>query len=168
VGSRPLGHHPDRRTTYRLKNKEQTTFKKESFVDQIAFSIDRALHEIIHAIQTFPKAAMFALAEDGYDSLFEQLVACIISIRTFDEVSLVAARRLFTLARTPEEIAASTPSAIDERISETTFHERKAAQNRCHASASESSPGSWTMSLTLLRRSVGGWSSIASVSRPRG
>jgi hypothetical protein len=36
---------------------------------------------------------MFALAEEGHRTLFEQLVACILSIRTRDEVSLVAARR---------------------------------------------------------------------------
>lgn len=71
---------------------------------------------------------MFALAEAGYDSLFEQLVACILSIRTYDEVSLVAAQRLFAMARTPDEIAASTPAALDGQIADTTFHERKAAQ----------------------------------------
>jgi endonuclease III len=48
---------------------------------------------------------MFALAEEGYRGLFEQLVACILSIRTRDEVSLVAARRLFEAARRPEQIA---------------------------------------------------------------
>ncbi len=71
---------------------------------------------------------MFALAAAGYDSLFEQLVACILSIRTFDEVSLVAAQRLFEVARAPEEIAAMTPAILDGCIGDTTFHERKAAQ----------------------------------------
>ena len=37
---------------------------------------------------------MFALAEEGHRTLFEQLVACILSIRALDEVSLVAARRV--------------------------------------------------------------------------
>ena len=31
---------------------------------------------------------MFALAEEGHATLFEQLIACILSIRTRDEVSL--------------------------------------------------------------------------------
>ena len=48
---------------------------------------------------------MFALAEEGHRSLFEQLVACILSIRTRDEVSVEAARRLFAVARRPERIA---------------------------------------------------------------
>ena len=34
---------------------------------------------------------MFQLADEGYDSVFEILVACIISIRTFEEVTLHAA-----------------------------------------------------------------------------
>ena len=47
---------------------------------------------------------MFALAELGHRSLLEQLVACILSIRTRDEVSLVAARRLFGSAPTARDI----------------------------------------------------------------
>ena len=44
---------------------------------------------------------MFGLADEGFDSPFEQLVACIISIRTYDEVMLPTARRFFARARTP-------------------------------------------------------------------
>lgn len=73
---------------------------------------------------------MFALAEDGYRSLFEQLVACILSIRTMDEVSLVAARRLFDAAPGPAALAALAPSAIDRLIGDTSFHESKARQIR--------------------------------------
>ena len=48
---------------------------------------------------------MFELAERGHRSLFEQLVACIISIRTLDEVSLPTALKLFERASTPDAIA---------------------------------------------------------------
>lgn len=44
---------------------------------------------------------MFALATEGRTSLFERLVACIVSIRTRDEVSVPAALRLLRLGRTP-------------------------------------------------------------------
>jgi endonuclease-3 len=71
---------------------------------------------------------MFELAEEGYNSPFEQLVACMISIRTLDEMSLPAARRLFQRARTPEEIDKLTPSQIDDLIHDSSFHERKAVQ----------------------------------------
>jgi endonuclease-3 len=71
---------------------------------------------------------MFELADEGYRAPFEQLVACIISIRTFDEVSLPTARRLFTRARTPEEMHRLTPEQIDAEIRTCTFHEPKARQ----------------------------------------
>jgi endonuclease III len=73
---------------------------------------------------------MFALAEEGYRSLFEQLVACILSIRTRDEVSLVAARRLFALACAPHDIARLGTTELDALIGDTTFHLAKAEQIR--------------------------------------
>lgn len=71
---------------------------------------------------------MFELAEEGFSSPFEQLVACMISIRTYDEVSLPTARKLFRRAGTPEQISQLTVNEIDALISASTFHERKAEQ----------------------------------------
>lgn len=93
-----------------------------------SFDIDRALKLISKAVTPWPKAAMFELAEDGFNSPFEQLAACMISIRTYDEVSLPTARKLFARARTPAEMVKSTPVEIDGLIHACTFHERKAAQ----------------------------------------
>ena len=93
-----------------------------------AFDIDLAIKRIREAVQPFAKAAMFELAEDGFNSPFEQLVACIISIRTYDEVMLPTARKLFARARTPEQISRMTPQEIDELIRPSTFHENKAFQ----------------------------------------
>lgn len=93
-----------------------------------SFDIDTAVQRIREAVRPFPKAAMFELAEDGFDSPFQQLVACIISIRTLDEVMLPTARNLFRLARTPSEITRLTPAEIDDLIRASTFHERKARQ----------------------------------------
>ena len=92
------------------------------------FSIGTALARIRRVVRPLPKAAMFALAEEGYRSLFEQLVACILSIRTRDEVSLVAARRLFAAARTPAQMARLGAAEIDRRIHDTAFHKPKAKQ----------------------------------------
>ena len=92
------------------------------------FDIDLAIERISVAVQPWPKAAMFELAELGFDSPFEQLVACMISIRTYDEVSLPTAKRFFERARTPAEINQLTPGEIDHLIEKCTFHERKAAQ----------------------------------------
>lgn len=92
------------------------------------FDIDLAMERINAVVQPWPKAAMFELAEDGFDSPFEQLVACMISIRTYDEVSLPTARKLFARARTPAQMSKLTPDEIDSLINTSTFHERKAAQ----------------------------------------
>ena len=79
-------------------------------------------------MRPFPTAALFELADDGYASPFEVLIACIISIRTYDETTLVVARRLFARARTPAEVAGLTPGEIDTLIGACTYHEAKAGQ----------------------------------------
>lgn len=90
--------------------------------------IDRAIDRIREAVRPYPKAAMFVLAEEGYRSPFEQLIACIISIRTYDEVSLPVCRHLFGQARNPAQVSELTPDEIDRLIRESTFHDRKAQQ----------------------------------------
>jgi endonuclease-3 len=92
------------------------------------FDIDLALNLIDTAVKPWPKAAMFELAEEGFNSPFEQLVACMISIRTYDEVTLPTARRLFERARTPLQMNQLTSEEIDSLIRTSTFHERKAGQ----------------------------------------
>jgi endonuclease-3 len=92
------------------------------------FDIDLALRRIREAIRPYPKAALFELAEQGFDSVFEQLVACLISIRTRDETTIPVARRLFARARTPAEMGRLTPQEIDALIGACTFHEPKARQ----------------------------------------
>ncbi|HTP07135.1 MAG TPA: endonuclease III [Anaerolineae bacterium] len=97
-------------------------------MSKTAFDIDQAIERIRVAVAPFPKAAMFELADEGFDSPFEQLIACIISIRTYDEVMLPIARRFFARARTPLEVIQLTPAEIDALIVASSFHERKAQQ----------------------------------------
>lgn len=92
------------------------------------FDIGVAIRRIRKAVKPWPKAALFELAEDGFTTTFEQLLACLISIRTYDEVTLPVSRRLFERARTPAEISALTYEELDALISPSTFHERKASQ----------------------------------------
>ena len=73
---------------------------------------------------------MFELSERGHRTLFEQLVACIISIRTRDEVSLPTALRLFERAPTPEAIAKLSVARIDRLIHASSFHLAKAESIR--------------------------------------
>lgn len=93
-----------------------------------SFDIDVALDRIEDAVRPYPKAAMFQLADEGYGDVFEQLLSCIISIRTYDEVSLPVSRALFARARTPAEVARLSWEELDRLIDRSTFHERKASQ----------------------------------------
>lgn len=80
------------------------------------------------AVEPFPRAALFELADEGHGSAFEQLVACILSIRTRDETLLPMARALFQRARTPAEMLELSHAELDRLIQASTFHERKAGQ----------------------------------------
>ncbi len=86
------------------------------------------LRRIRATVRDFADAAMFELAAEGHDSVFEQLVACIISIRTRDEVMIRLARDLFARAPTPQAMARLDPSTIDTLIGAASFHEAKARQ----------------------------------------
>lgn len=59
---------------------------------------------------------------------FQQLVACIISIRNQDEVSLPASLSLFRLGKQPAELAKTPVKDIDDAISASTFHLQKACR----------------------------------------
>src|SRR5262245_41097428 len=70
------------------------------------FDIEEAMRRLREATTPYPKAALFELFAEGHTSLFEILVACIISIRTLDETTLPVARALFARAPTPAALAA--------------------------------------------------------------
>jgi endonuclease III len=92
------------------------------------FDIHLAIAKVREAVRPYPPAAMFQLAQEGYSTLFEQLIACIISIRTYDETTLPAARSLFSKARTAQEFVKLRVEEVDGLIRSSTFHERKAPQ----------------------------------------
>src|SRR5207244_7115786 len=93
-----------------------------------SFDINEVMRRVAEAVKPYPKAAMFELADEGFASPFEQLIACMISIRTLDEVTLPTARRLFAVARTPAEVKGLSVPEIDRLIGTCTFHEPKAKQ----------------------------------------
>jgi endonuclease-3 len=91
------------------------------------FDIEEAMPRIEKAIAPFPKAGLFLLHEEGYTSLFEQLVACMLSIRTLDEVMLPLSRQLFAVARTPRQVAELPHDRLQALIRSTSFSDTKAA-----------------------------------------
>lgn len=76
---------------------------------------------------------MFALAELGWTSVFAQLVACIISVRTRDETTLPAALALLRRAPDARAMAALSESEIAGLIAAATFPQQKARNIRAIA-----------------------------------
>ena len=90
------------------------------------FDLDTVLAHVEAAIRPYPKAAMFDLFERGYNSLFEQLISCIISIRTLDETTIPVSLRLFEQARTPEQLLALDIPTLTQLLYGTTYPDQKA------------------------------------------
>ena len=91
-----------------------------------AFDIHTVIRRIRQEVKQFADAAMFDLAEQGFATPFHQLAACIISVRTRDEVSLPAALRLFKEAPTAAEVNRLGVKKIAELIRPASFYETKA------------------------------------------
>src|SRR5947209_15145263 len=92
------------------------------------FEIDVVMERVREAVRPFPRAMLFQLYEEGHTSAFEMLVACLISVRTRDESSLVMARSLFARARTPAQMARLDINEIDALIGKSAFHLVKSEQ----------------------------------------
>ena len=93
---------------------------------KLPFDVDEVFRRLRKAVEPFAPAAMFQLADEGFGTAFQQLVACILSIRTLDEVMIPTAKRLFARAATPAEVAGLSVHQIDALIRTSTFHETKA------------------------------------------
>ena len=61
------------------------------------FNLSIVLKRIEKAVKPYPKAAMFELFERGYSTLFEQLISCVISIRTLDETTIPVSKNFSKL-----------------------------------------------------------------------
>lgn len=92
------------------------------------FPIAEALARVREAVQAYPPAALFQLAEEGFRDPFAILVACIVSVRTLDEVTIPVARRLFQRARRPCELAELPIDELARLLQPAAFADRKAHQ----------------------------------------
>ncbi|MDB5207709.1 MAG: endonuclease [Flavisolibacter sp.] len=90
------------------------------------YDIPDMLARIEKAVVSFPKAAMFELYERGYTSLFEQLISCLISIRTLDETTIPISEKLFAKARTAKELLRLTPQELEGILYGTQYPGQKA------------------------------------------
>lgn len=79
------------------------------------------------ALEPYPKAMLFELRDRGFSTVYDQLCACILSIRTLDEVSLPASLKLLKVAPTPAQLLKLETEVIAELIKPVTFSFQKAA-----------------------------------------
>ena len=100
------------------------------------FDIAAAMPRIEQAVAPFPKAGLFTLHDEGYTTLFEQLVACMLSIRTLDEVMVPVSRQLFAVARTPQQVADLPPERLATLTRSVAFGDTKAVNIRTIAQRS--------------------------------
>ena len=91
-----------------------------------SYDIPKMFRLIREAIKPYPKAMLFQIYEEGHHSPFEQLMACLLSIRTRDETSLVVAKKLFKRARTPKQMSQLTLQELGEMVQPCTFPFQKA------------------------------------------
>lgn len=87
--------------------------------------IDRMVKMLKAWATRWRPTAVSEVAEEGRDP-FRILITCLLSLRTKDETTLPASRRLFHLARTPEEMLNLTPRAIEKAIYPVGFYRTKA------------------------------------------
>ena len=90
------------------------------------FDLAIVLKRIEKATAAYPRAAMFELYERGYTSLFEQLISCIISIRTLDETTIPLSEKLFAIARTPKDLLTLSPQELEELLRGSQYPGQKA------------------------------------------
>lgn len=93
-----------------------------------SFPITAVLERIEPAIAGVPKATMHELADDGFRSVFQQVVACLISVRTYEEVTMPICRELFAAAPDAVALLALGEEEVLRIIRRSTFADRKAPQ----------------------------------------
>lgn len=108
------------------------------------------LKRIEEATASFPKAAMFELYEKGFTSLFEQLLSCIISIRTLDEVTIPLSLKVFEKARTPKQLLRLNANELETLLQGSQFPGQKAYTLLGIAKAAEDAGGELQADYTFL------------------
>jgi len=90
----------------------------------------RDLEDRLNAFRSTCRVTTLTEVQNSKRSPFHLLVSCVISLRTKDEVTHNASRRLFKLANTPAELAALDEGAIAGAIYPAGFYNTKAGQLR--------------------------------------
>jgi len=88
------------------------------------------IHEVItilqEAIKQWPETTLAMVAEQTRSDPFRILIGTVLSLRTKDETTAGACKRLFSLASTPASMVTLTEETIDQAIYPVGFHTTKA------------------------------------------
>ncbi len=94
---------------------------------------ETTIRELVTRLEAFRnrcRPTTLATVEHATRSPFHILVSCVISLRTKDEVTEAASKRLFALASSPEELAQLDEEEIARAIYPAGFYNTKARQLR--------------------------------------
>lgn len=86
------------------------------------------IKKLRQATRDMVKPAVTTIIKEYGKNPFLILVSCVLSLRTKDTISLPASRRLFSLARTPEQLRDLSLSEIEKTIYSVGFYRQKARQ----------------------------------------
>jgi endonuclease-3 len=89
------------------------------------FDIHQIMAHLRRAAPSWNAPVVTLIASQGGDP-FEVLISCILSLRTRDETTTVASRRLFALARSPAEMLRLSCAQIQDAIYPVGFYRTKA------------------------------------------
>jgi Predicted EndoIII-related endonuclease len=87
------------------------------------------IEKIVHILkEQYPEERLALTDISKRRDPFLVLISCLLSLRTKDEVTAIASKRLFTLAKTPEEMLCLEKEEIESAIYPVGFYRRKADQ----------------------------------------
>ena len=104
----------------------QSSERKKAYLRRArAFDVGRALVVLRRAMPAWQAPVVAAFARQRRDP-FSILVSCLLSLRTRDETTGPASRRLFRLAETPAALLRLSPRSIERAIYPVGFYRTKA------------------------------------------
>lgn len=127
TASRPLPLDPPTRP---LHHRSMATEKTHSTPPTWAPDWTRELETRLIDFRSGCRVTTLTEVQSSTRSPFHLLVSCVISLRTKDEVTHEASRRLFGIADNPAELAARSESEIADAIYPAGFYRTKATQLR--------------------------------------
>lgn len=93
--------------------------------EKVDEKIRTQIERIRRAVNSFDETALGEVASTSRDP-FRVLISCVISLRTKDEVTAAASKRLFAVADTPDALASQTENTIADLIYPAGFYRTKA------------------------------------------